>query len=364
MVTRSRLTDPERRRAKLALRRLATRREESLAPGQLVRPFAHLADAGRALGTPDALSLQRLIGNHATTTRLQRKGEDVDAVPDLAPPTARPAITTYSIPVSYQLRATIRQRTGPERRDTGETAGRAVAAAQRDADSAEEGAAEEKLQKEEGEIEIEEGDSVAPTLTYSPSIAVSATAPGASEFGVTRTNPRVAGVAVVHDTAATKFDVTATVNNNVTWSVHSLGRTDIPDENAPAITAANYATVASDLTPNMASDGGRPPRTRFWAKDLTERHEQFHANERAHTYGRPAFEFAQTWLSGQTAANEAEVRALVNQVPTKMHENYATAYAPGKETRAYGDGAPLYRARADAVKAKGDSGGYGAPPGP
>jgi len=112
----------------------------------------------------------------------------------------------------------------------------------------------------------------------------------------------------------------------------------------------------------MASDNGRPPRTQFWAQDLTERHERFHANERANTYGRPAFEFAQTWLGTQTAADDAGVTTLVNQVPDKMRESYATSYTPGKESRAYGDGAPSYRARADAVKTKGDGGGYPAPP--
>jgi hypothetical protein len=29
-----------------------------------------------------------------------------------------------------------------------------------------------------------------------------------------------------------------------------------------------------------------------------------------------------------------------------------------KETRAYGDGAPAYKARADAIKTKGDANGY------
>ena len=68
---------------------------------------------------------------------------------------------------------------------------------------------------------------------------------------------------------------------------------------------------------------------------------------------------SENWLKGQAAADEAEVRTLVNQVPAKMRENYATAYSPGKETRAYGDGAPSYKARADAITAK-----YAAPPPP
>ena len=205
---------------------------------------------------------------------------------------------------------------------------------------------------------IEESDSVGSTLTYSPSVANDATPPGASEFGVTRTNPSISGVAVTHDDKASAFNVTATVVNTVKWSVHSLGRTDIPDENAAAITKANYADVASDLTPDTTSDNGRPPRTKFWANDLTSRHEQFHANERANTYGKPAFEFARNWLIAQTATDEAGVKVLANQIPDKMFESYDASYVPGKESRAYGDGAPSYKARADAITKKGTDGGY------
>jgi hypothetical protein len=195
-------------------------------------------------------------------------------------------------------------------------------------------------------------------LVYNPSIANDGTPPGATEFGVTRTTPQVSDIAVTHDTAAGAFNVTSTVVNTVKWSVHSLGRTDIPNENAPSITNANYSEVASDLTPNMASDNGRPPRGKFWAQDLTERHERFHANERANTYGQPAFEFAKNWLSAQTATDEAEVHGLVNKIPNKMFESYNASYVPGKERRAYGDGAPLYKARADAINATGTRGGY------
>jgi hypothetical protein len=324
----------------------------------------------------DVLALQRVVGNRSVSSMLHAKvagvpGADAAESQQEAeegaqgPGPGQPVTRTYTDVVSYNLSARI-----PRRGDSDASAApvspvetqSARRTASSDMDSAEQGAEAEQVKEKEGEVEIVEGDTVAPGLLYSPSIGARATPPNASQFGVTSTRPTVpaATINIVHDAAAAEFNVRATVNNSVTWAVHSLGRTDILDEDAAAITAANYTTAASDLTPNMASDGGRPPRTQFWASDLTAQHEQFHANERATTYGMPAFEFAQTWLGTQTAADEAEVRTHVNQVPAKMHENYATAYTPGKETRAYGNGAPAYRARADAITAKGTSGGYGA----
>jgi hypothetical protein len=207
-----------------------------------------------------------------------------------------------------------------------------------------------RLSESAGQIIAEEGDSIGSTLTYRPAVSNSGPAPGPREFGVTRTAPSLSGLAVTQDAVAHAFNVTANVDNTVTWTVHSLGRTDIPNENAPAITNDNYTAVADDLTPNMSSDNGRPPRTHYWAQDLTERHEGFHANERANTYGRPAFEFAKTWLEAQAAPDVGGATALANRIPAKMHESYAASYAPGKESRAYGDGARLYQARADAIR--------------
>jgi hypothetical protein len=212
------------------------------------------------------------------------------------------------------------------------------------------------------ELVIRESDAVAAALTYAPVISQGGVTLDATDFGVTETSISLAGRSVTPDAAAAAFRVTATVNSRIRWATQSRGRTDIPDENAAAIHQGNYTAVAADLTPNMASDNGRPPRRSYWAGDLTARHERFHATERAETYGRPAFQFASTWLAGQTAADAAEATRLLNQVPAKMNESYAASYSPGKESRAYGDGAPSYRARADAITAKGGRTGYPADP--
>lgn len=287
-------------------------------------------------------------------------GHDISRIsvfpPAAQPAQAQPAGETHTIEQQYRLSARIRRADTPRSATPGSGARPLWA----DFDSSEEGEEQPVVTREVGAVMEEESDSIAPTLTYSPTISQGGVTPGASEFGVTQTTTSIANITVAP--AGSVFNVSATVKNTINWAVQSRGRTDIPNENAAAITSANYATVASDLTPNMSSDNGRPPRTQFWAQDLTERHERFHANERAYTYGQPAFEFAQNWLKSQTATDAAGATALVNQVPNKMHESYATSYAPGKESRAYGDGAPSYRARADAIKAKGDGGGYPAPP--
>lgn len=226
------------------------------------------------------------------------------------------------------------------------------------------GATGEKVVEEAfGGLAIEESDAIGPTLAYTPTISNTGS-PGAGEFGVTSTRIAISGITAAAEPATSSFRVAGDVTSTITWSVQALGRTDIASETAPAITHVNFPTVASDLTPDMGSDGGRPPRTSFWAKDLTARHERFHATERATTFGRPAFDFAVAWLRGETAADAAAATALTRRVPGKMHESYGASYSPGKETRAYGDGAASYRARATAVSAKGGRHEYPGAPAP
>lgn len=243
--------------------------------------------------------------------------------------------------------------------------------------------------KKPGEIEIEESDAVVPALTYGSQVGTKSDAPGPHEFGVTTTSISVNDVDVQRVTpqapaartglgsrvkgffkslrgakgntpaapasapAPAHFQATANVQVSSMYSVHSLGRTDISSGSSPEVTADNYEKIAADLTPNMSSDGGRPRRKSYWAKDLTLLHERFHATERTGRYGQAAFDVAKNWLQAQTATDEDEVEAALSKIPEKMSESYAASFTPGKETRAYGDGAPLYSARAEAVRARG-----------
>jgi hypothetical protein len=210
-----------------------------------------------------------------------------------------------------------------------------------------------------GEPLISSLDTIAPTLTFAGSVSQGGTV-GAGEFGTTTSTPLLKSITITQGSGA--FTVTATFSLVTTWDTLKTtgpsGQVDIPDENAAALTSANYSTAVSDLTPNMSDLGGRPPRTQFWAKDLTERHEKFHAGDHQRA-GREGTAEALKWLKTQTASTETEVRTLLTTVRDKIVA-YIVAHAIGStgEIHAYGDGAASYKARADKIKAKGDKKGY------
>lgn len=201
-------------------------------------------------------------------------------------------------------------------------------------------------------------DAVAGTITFSPSINQSG---AVNPFGATTWSTfNITGQTV---TAATgTFTASFTLENPITYNVDSP-KTSIASETDPALTNTNYPTAASDLTPNMSRQGGKPPRTRFWARDLTLRHERFHSDERSRLNREGAVQ-AQAWLNTQTAGSVADVSALIAQVPGRVitASQAAVGTLDEKESRAYGDGAASYKARADAITAKGAlgtaAGGY------
>ena len=208
--------------------------------------------------------------------------------------------------------------------------------------------------------EAEELDAIAATLAYATQVTHAGATPRG--FGVTRSSASIRNLTVTP--GAGTFTVAGEFFYDVQWQVRSPtgpgGEVDIASDTDPDINAANYQLVAKDLTPDMGDLNGRPPRDHYWAKDLTERHELFHANERS-TFGQNGATAAQTWLNTQTANTAAEVQPLLQQSLTVAltEINRLMNTAPGKEERAYGDGAPLYKARADSIKAKGDAGDYG-----
>ena len=314
--------------------------------------------------TPRAvLQMQRAFGNRAVRRMFGRDESGISA-PTEAPQTQpAPSTTLHQSMATYRLSAKIRrvkQQPGAseyERRHpvserySPSYHGAGIASA----DSLE---GEEKMEIEEeegGEAKITITDAITPTLTYNATITAGAITPGGSEFGLTEWTANVSGLSVA--AASSAYTVTATINCPIKWGVHDLGKTNIGSASDPALTNTNYPTAASDLTPDMSSDGGRPPRTTFWARDLTEKHEKFHAEE-FKTYGQAAFDLANTWLGTQTASSEAQARTKVNAIPGRMRTNIVATYLPGAETRAYGDGAPSYRARAQAITRIGGSGGY------
>lgn len=202
---------------------------------------------------------------------------------------------------------------------------------------------------------IAQQDSINSTLTYNGSISRGGPTP--APFGETLPfNLTLSGINVTH--AGSQFNVTATVDNPITFQVASGGDTDISSETDSDITQGNYPDVVRDLTPDMSDLNGRPPRDSFWAEDLCIEHERFHANEDL-MYSRQGVAASQTWLNSQSAGNVAAVQSLLAQVPARVSSSTHTAMAfPAREERAYGAGAPAYLARANAIKTKGDAGDY------
>ena len=208
--------------------------------------------------------------------------------------------------------------------------------------------------------DIEQTDAIASTLAYNGTISQAGPEP-ADGFGATLPYTHaISGISVTP--VAGSYNVTATVDNPITFQVRTstgpTGQLDVASDSDPDITQTNYLTVVSNLTPDMSDRGGAPPRNNFWARDLTIIHERFHADEDV-VYGRSGVTLAQNWLNTQTAASVAGVNALLTQVPARVAATVSAAMAyPGREIRAYGAGVPLYRARANAIKTKGDARGY------
>jgi len=207
-------------------------------------------------------------------------------------------------------------------------------------------------------LDVADQDTIGASLTYAPTVTQSG---AVSPFGATTwSNFNIKGTTVT--AKKKKFSAKFTLENPITFNVASP-KTSIASANDPALTNANYATAASDLTPDMSVQGGKPPRTQFWARDLTTRHEHFHAKERS-KFGKAGAKQAEAWLNTQTASSVADVQQLIAQVPARVIQSSqaAAGTVDEKESRAYGDGAPKYKARAKAIKKKGDKGAKGGYP--
>ena len=205
-------------------------------------------------------------------------------------------------------------------------------------------------------------DPVFPVLAPNATTVEGGAMPGPGEFGITRSDVKLSDVAVTKLPGGTGWLVSATVNIPTRWRVYdSLGpekQVNVESAGDPDITKTKYPTVVSDLTPDMSDVNGRPPRTQFWARDLTIRHEKFHANE-YQAFGLSGLVQAQVWLTGQPAYSLIEALKLLYTVPRRVKAVMAAAMPfPDSEERAFGDGVAAYTARANAIKTKGDAGKY------
>jgi hypothetical protein len=254
---------------------------------------------------------------------------------------------------------------------------------------------ESKPQRKDGEpipdgtlpsISGEQADSITSHLNYTSSIKNEGPAP--TDFGLTVYNFLAENFRYTHHAGApgtaagsgspatpatpASFEVTGDIRGAITYQVTNSGRTDIASESDPSINQTNYPRIVADLTPPPAPvvHAGRrfmknqPFRDHFYARDLTVRHEIFHCREDVR-FGGQGVQAAQSWLNSQTANSDRELLAMLPGIITRIGNAVTAGRAvPADEQRAYDDGAPLYLARAQAIKRKGDTNGYAPRPAP
>ena len=229
-------------------------------------------------------------------------------------------------------------------------------------------------------ISGEQADAIRSNLGYQSTIAQKGVSP--ADFGKTRydftpenftlsqragtpgtpSSPGITGTPAIPPA----YEVNGDIVGTITFQVDNHGRTDIATYASPSITQSNYPAVVKDLTPPSApvNQGGlsllknQPPRTKFWARDLTIKHELFHCAE-DQRFGGQGVQSAQNWLNSKTASTSEQVFALLPEIIKRIGNAVTTARAsPADEQRAWDDGGPGYLARAQAIKTKGDAKGY------
>jgi hypothetical protein len=215
-----------------------------------------------------------------------------------------------------------------------------------------------------------QSDSIAATFGYSGSITEVPAPAKPTKFGDTLPFYEFASPGPTATPSNGTFTITGTINARITFWVDGGTRRDIASDTDPNITQANYPDVVRDLTPSPAAvnKGGtslfknQPPRKGFWAKDLTIKHERFHGREDV-KFGKVGLDQAQKWLNNQTAKDLDAVGDLLNHINPMITKTVDAAMAlPGRENRAYADGAQEYGSRAQAIKTKGDAKGYAPKP--
>jgi hypothetical protein len=215
-------------------------------------------------------------------------------------------------------------------------------------------------------------DSISSTLTLKSEVSQGRGEPGPGKFGDTAAGVgRLDDIRVRYTPRDRSVEVTASAVITATWRVRSetgpVGQVDIADENDPDITAANYRVVAADLSPDISDLNGRPPRDQFWAEDLTEKHELFHTKQIPKELGPEVTETIKKSLDSQTVTppedgNWAPVmQPVLQQALNEGKKDFyflSLAREDQIEKEAYGDGAPYYRERSNAIFAKGYALGY------
>jgi hypothetical protein len=152
------------------------------------------------------------------------------------------------------------------------------------------------------------------------------------------------------------------------WDTQSRGRTDIAGASDPDVKKTTWKAIVKDLKPDAT---GRPTRSKYWAKDITEVHEKFHAKDdinRALIY----LPVVSAWLSTNQIVLpppgflrypfvNGQVKGLLEVVRSKVEADgwayYDKAGGAG-ESRAYADGKPHYTKRVTDIKTRASKEGW------
>lgn len=200
------------------------------------------------------------------------------------------------------------------------------------------------------------------TLDLTSSITEEAADPEKkSDFGIThfeKPSYTARSVRREHGAFVVKASLASDIHIKVRPTLGPDGQVDIEGDSDSDITSENYPRIVFDFTPYHGSDYA--PCTHFWARDLTSRHERFHANEDAR-FGKEGTESVQSQLNGLKAKDQHDVDALLDRAPDYILGVVQSNMGDPAEKRAYHDGAPEFKKRADAIQKKGDGGGYPPP---
>ena len=200
-------------------------------------------------------------------------------------------------------------------------------------------------------------DAVGSTVNFGSKVTEGGATPGAGEFGVENVTYKADNTSWKQDKATNTVNVETRIFLDIGWGVHSLGRTNVPGPNDPVVKKDTWTAIRDDLKPDGT---GRPTRSTYWAKDLTEKHEKFHASDdiqrsRLYIPTAKAYLDAQTVDGSSAAKIEADVRKHVEKVRSDVEADgwayYDRAGGAG-ENRAYADGKASYQKRVDDISAR------------
>jgi colicin import membrane protein len=148
------------------------------------------------------------------------------------------------------------------------------------------------------------------------------------------------------------------------WAVSDHGHlTDVASADSAAVTAGTWVKIVEDLQPNA---NGWPQRDQYWVKDISSRHEQFHANDDRFNTANATKEVAGD-MAGKYVNPSApipdQVTKIMKEAVTKVEAKNQEKYLEAGEARAYALGKSEYDALVEAIKARAKREGWSGTPG-